>query len=101
VLAAAAVAKGKVIIGGSDSHLLEALDGPTGEPAWSVPVGARMLGSPTVIGNVVVYGAEDFRVYTLDLATGLGLSMAFTRPAPHLGRNLRAHEGQPGLSSIN
>ena len=66
---------------GSDSHLLEALDAQTGEPAWSRPVGARLLGSPTVIGEVVVYGAEDFRVYTLDAATGLGLSMEFTEGA--------------------
>ncbi len=81
VLASAAVAQGRVIIGGSDSHLLEALDAQTGEPAWSRPVGARLLGSPTVIGEVVVYGAEDFRVYTLDAATGLGLSMEFTEGA--------------------
>jgi hypothetical protein len=40
-----------------------------------------MLGSPTVVGNVVVYGAEDFRVYTLDAGTGLGLSMEFTEGA--------------------
>jgi outer membrane protein assembly factor BamB len=81
VLASAAIAAGKVIVGGSDSHLLEALDAQTGEPAWSMPVGARMLGSPTVVGNVVLYGAEDFRVYTLDVVTGLGLSMEFTEGA--------------------
>ena len=78
ILSSAAVSAGKVIFGGSDSHLFEALDVRTGEPVWSMPVGARILGSATVVGNVVVYGAEDFRTYTLDLATGLGLSMEFT-----------------------
>lgn len=81
ILASAAVAAGKVIIGGSDSHLLEALDAKTGEVCWSTPVGARMLGSATVVGDVVVYGAEDFRVYTVDLATGLGQSIEFTEGA--------------------
>lgn len=40
-----------------------------------------MLGSPTVVGGAVVYGAEDFRVYTVDLASGLGWSMEFTEGA--------------------
>jgi outer membrane protein assembly factor BamB len=81
ILASAAVAAGKVIIGGSDSHLLEALDAKTGEVFWSTPVGARMLGSATVVGGVVIYGAEDFRVYTVDLASGLGRSIEFTEGA--------------------
>lgn len=81
ILASAAIADGKVIIGGSDSHLLEALDLATGEPVWSRYVGARMLGSPTVVGEVVAYGGEDFRVYTVDVATGLGLSIEFTEAA--------------------
>ena len=81
VLASAAVAQGKVIVGGSDSHLLEAVDASTGQPVWSAQVGARMLGSATVLGDVVIYGAEDFRVYTLDAATGLGRSMEFTEGA--------------------
>lgn len=66
-VASPAVAGGKVVIGGSDSHRLEALDAKTGAPVWSVDTGARVLGSATIAGNVVLYGAEDFRVHAADL----------------------------------
>jgi eukaryotic-like serine/threonine-protein kinase len=81
ILASAAVDDGKVVIGGSDSHLLECLDARTGAPLWSVDTGARLLGSPTIAGNVVLYGAEDFRAHVADLASGLGLAMEFTEAA--------------------
>ncbi len=81
ILASPAVADGRVVIGGSDSHLLEALDARTGVPAWSIDTGARLLGSPTIAGRVVLYGAEDFRVHAADLDTGLGLSWDFTEAA--------------------
>ncbi len=81
ILASPAVSGGQVVIGGSDSHLLESLDARSGAPRWSVDTGARILGSPTIAGDVVVYGAEDFRTYVADLTTGLGLSMEFTEAA--------------------
>jgi outer membrane protein assembly factor BamB len=81
ILASPAVAEGKVVIGGSDSHRLEALDARTGTPSWSVDTGARLLGSPTIAGRVVLYGAEDFRVHAADLETGLGLTWDFTEAA--------------------
>lgn len=81
ILGSPAVASGKVVIGGSDSHRLEALDMRTGVPAWSVDVGARILGSPAIAGNVVLYGAEDYRVHAADLETGLGLTWEFTEAA--------------------
>ncbi len=81
ILASPAVAGGKVVIGGSDSHRLEALDAKTGAPAWSVDTGARILGSPTIAGDVVLYGAEDFRLHAADLTTGLGLTWEFTEAA--------------------
>ncbi len=81
VLASPSVAEGKVVIGGSDSHRLEALDARTGAPVWSVDTGARLLGSPTVVGRVVLYGAEDFRVHAADLETGLGLTWDVTEAA--------------------
>jgi eukaryotic-like serine/threonine-protein kinase len=81
ILASAAVGDGKLLIGGSDSHLLECLDARTGAPLWSVDTGARLLGSPTIAGDVVLYGAEDFRAHVADLATGLGLAMEFTEAA--------------------
>jgi len=81
ILGSPAVAAGKVVIGGSDSHRLEALDGATGAPLWSVDTGARVLGSPTIAGDVVLYGAEDYRVHAADLETGLGLTWEFTEAA--------------------
>ena len=42
-----------------------------------------MLGSATVVGNVVLLGAEDFRVYTLSLRQGR-LSVAFCTYPPAL-----------------
>jgi len=81
ILASPAVGAGKVVIGGSDSHLLECLDARTGAPLWSVDAGARLLGSPTLAGNVVLYGAEDFRAHVADLGSGLGRSMEFTEAA--------------------
>ncbi|ACB75472.1 PQQ-binding-like beta-propeller repeat protein [Opitutus terrae] len=81
VVASPAIAAGKVIIGGSDSHLLEALDLHTGEPAWSVDTGARIIGSPVVIGQTVLYGGEDCRIYTIDARSGLGRSIDFTEGA--------------------
>ena len=81
ILGSAAVAGGRVIIGGSDSHRVEALDLQTGAALWSANVGARVLGSPVVAGDTVIYGGEDFRVYTLDAATGLGRSIEVTEGA--------------------
>ncbi len=81
ILGSAAVAAGRIFIGGSDSHRVEALDLQSGAVIWSSVVGARVLGSPTVAGDTLIYGGEDFRVYTLDAATGLGRSIEVTEGA--------------------
>ena len=47
--------------------LVDASTTPEWAPLWSVDTGARLLGSPTVAGDVVVYGAEDFRVHVADV----------------------------------
>jgi len=40
------------------------------EPVWEAVIGAEMWSSPALLGDVVVVGANDGKVYGLDVATG-------------------------------
>ena len=65
----AAVADGKVIVGGRDK-LVHAIDQRTGQGVWTFATGARVESSPVVAGSRVYIGSGDGRFYVLDLKTG-------------------------------
>jgi outer membrane protein assembly factor BamB len=65
----AAVADGKVILGGRDKTV-HALDLRTGKELWSFMTRARIDSSPAVAGDRVYIGSNDGRLYVLDLKTG-------------------------------
>ena len=65
----AAVADGKVIVGGRDK-MVHAIDQKTGESVWTFSTGARVESSPVVAGSRIYVGSSDGRFYVLDLASG-------------------------------
>lgn len=65
----AAVADGKVVVGGRDK-IVHALDQKTGEAVWTFRTGARVESSPAIAGKRVYVGSGDGRFYVLDLDTG-------------------------------
>jgi outer membrane protein assembly factor BamB len=65
----AAVAEGKVVVGGRDK-MVHALDQATGKPIWTFTTGARVESSPAIAGKRVYVGSSDGRFYVLDLDTG-------------------------------
>ena len=65
----AAVAHGKVIVGGRDK-MVHAIDQKTGESVWTFSTGARVESSPVIAGARVYIGSSDGRFYVLDLASG-------------------------------
>jgi outer membrane protein assembly factor BamB len=67
--ASAAIANGKVIVGGRDK-LVRAIDARTGKDAWTFATRARVDSSPVVAGGRVYVGSSDNRLYVLDLETG-------------------------------
>jgi outer membrane protein assembly factor BamB len=76
----AAVADGKVVIGGRDK-IVHCLDARTGKAIWSFTTGARVDSSPAISGGRVYIGSNDGRLYVLDLASGKKLS-EFNAGAP-------------------
>ncbi len=83
VLASPTVAKGKVIVGSSDEQFLHALDAQTGQEVWRLDTRYRVLGSPVVVGDVVLSPTEGAYVYAVDLETGLVLGMSGAEGAVH------------------
>lgn len=65
----AAVADGKVVVGGRDK-MVHAIDQETGESLWTFRTGARVESSPVVAGSRVYIGSSDGRFYVLDLDSG-------------------------------
>jgi outer membrane protein assembly factor BamB len=65
----AAVADGKVIVGGRDK-MVHALDANTGKEAWRFTTRARVDSSPVIAAGRVYIGSSDNRLYVLDLASG-------------------------------
>jgi len=65
----AAVADGKVVIGGRDKFI-HCLNARTGKAVWTFTTGARVDSSPAISGGRVYVGSNDGRLYVLDLASG-------------------------------
>lgn len=70
VSSSAVVTGGVVFTGTSDAHLVQALDARTGDLQWSVDVGSRVLGSPSMVGQALVVADEAGILRGLDPATG-------------------------------
>jgi outer membrane protein assembly factor BamB len=54
VIGSPAVHDGKVYVGSSDGHFVQALEPATGRELWNLPTGANVLASPLVVGNSLV-----------------------------------------------
>ena len=65
----AAVADGKVVIGGRDKFI-HCLNAHTGKAIWTFTTGARVDSSPAISSGRVYVGSNDGRLYVLDLASG-------------------------------
>ena len=65
----AAVADGKLVVGGRDK-IVHCLDQKTGEALWTFRTGARVESSPAIAGDRVYVGSGDGRFYVLGLDTG-------------------------------
>ena len=65
----AAVADGKVVLGGRDK-IVHCLDAKTGKAVWTFATNARVDSSPAISGGRVYIGSNDGRLYVLDLASG-------------------------------
>ncbi|MBI1791910.1 MAG: PQQ-like beta-propeller repeat protein [Acidobacteria bacterium] len=57
----AAVAAGKVVLGGRDK-LVHCLNASTGKPVWSFPTRARVDSSPAISEGRVYIGSNDGRL---------------------------------------
>jgi outer membrane protein assembly factor BamB len=69
----AALADGKVVLGGRDK-LVHALDAASGKEIWSFATRARIDSSPAIVEGRVYIGSNDGRLYVLDLKKGTKLS---------------------------
>ena len=69
IVSSAAVADGVLFIGCKDKNLF-ALDADDGSFLWNFTTGGEVQGSPTVVGNKVIFGSYDGTLYALDTATG-------------------------------
>jgi outer membrane protein assembly factor BamB len=78
--ASAAVADGRVVVGGRDKTI-HALDARTGKALWTFATRARVDSSAAIAGGRVYVGSNDGRFYVLDLAKGTKL-WEFTAGAP-------------------
>ncbi|PYQ24300.1 MAG: serine/threonine protein kinase [Acidobacteria bacterium] len=65
----AAVADGKVVVGGRDK-MVHGLDAATGRELWAFATQGRVESSPAITSGRVYVGSSDSRLYVLDLATG-------------------------------
>lgn len=61
------VAAGTVYVAAGD---VGAFDAVTGAPRWRVDIGGLVLGTPAIIGNLLVVGVEHRGVLALDALTG-------------------------------
>jgi outer membrane protein assembly factor BamB len=68
----AAVASGKVIVGGRDK-MIHAIDAASGKAVWTYTTRARVESSPAVSGSRVYVGSGDGHFYVFELATGAKL----------------------------
>lgn len=68
ILATPAVAGGKVILSAGDG--VHALDAAKGTPVWHFELKAGAATAPAVVGDVVYFGAQNGRLYALNVETG-------------------------------
>lgn len=64
------VADGRLYVVQVDEHTLHVLDAGSGKPLWRFVAGARIDSAPTVYKGLVLFGANDGRVYCLRADTG-------------------------------
>jgi outer membrane protein assembly factor BamB len=69
VLAAPAVAGGRVVFGSFDGHVY-ALDATTGRLLWKRDTGKPVVSTPAVAGDRVVVGSRSYDLLALDVASG-------------------------------
>jgi len=65
-----AIEGGESYVGSSDGHFIDAVDLRTGRELWRHSTAQRVIGSPSVVGGLVVAGVEDGRVVALDRKDG-------------------------------
>ncbi len=70
VVSSPAVGGGAVYTGTSDAHVVEALDADTGARRWRVDMGTRVLGSPSLAGDVLLVPGNDGVLTALDAVSG-------------------------------
>lgn len=70
VVSSPAVGDGVVFTGTSDAHVVQALDARTGEVFWSADIGTRVLGSTSLVGDVLLVPGNDAVLRALDAGTG-------------------------------
>jgi PQQ-like domain len=54
VIGSPAVHRGKVFVGSSDGHFVQALEPESGREIWNLPTGSNVLASPLIVGNSLV-----------------------------------------------
>jgi outer membrane protein assembly factor BamB len=69
VLAAPAVASGRVYFGSFDGHV-HALDGGTGKALWSTDTKGAVLSTPAVAGDLLLVGNRSYDLVALRAETG-------------------------------
>lgn len=69
-ITAAPLPAGELLIVGSASGGLTAVDRGTHQRRWHFQAGGAIVGAPVAAGGVLYFGANDRRAYALDLATG-------------------------------
>jgi len=62
--------QGSVYVASKDTHTLYALDRSDGKQLWTYTAGGRIDSSPTVYGNLVLFGSADGRVHCLRASDG-------------------------------
>lgn len=64
------VVDGKLFVAEKDAHRVRCFDAKTGEDIWSFTAGGRIDSTPTVSGDLVIFGCRDGRVYCLRTTDG-------------------------------
>ena len=69
-----AVANGKVFFGATNNNLY-ALNASTLLLKWYYTAGGPIYSSPTISGNMLFFGCDDFKVYGLDISSDAGATL--------------------------
>lgn len=64
------VTDGKSLFIGDDVGVMYSLNLKTGKTNWTFDTGMRIVGSPAISENVVVFGSANYNIYGLDAKTG-------------------------------